>query len=73
MHLDSLNGLQQKHINYQYINPLSRRITTGTAAALHSYSLLEEKFHEITVTYGFASFAVLNYIKKNGPGDMSPE
>jgi hypothetical protein len=32
---------------------------------------LEKKFGELTITYGFTSFAVLKYIKKNSPGDMS--
>jgi hypothetical protein len=31
-----------------------------------------KKFGELTITYGFTSFALLNYIKKNGSGEISP-
>ncbi|ABM04241.1 hypothetical protein Ping_2520 [Psychromonas ingrahamii 37] len=34
---------------------------------------LEQKFHKINITYGFTSFELLKYIKKNSPGEISPE
>ncbi|MGB5446605.1 MAG: hypothetical protein WBM99_14005 [Psychromonas sp.] len=75
MRLDSLNGFQQKDINYQSINqPLAEE----SQQALQQLSTnilfpLEDKFNELTITYGFTSFALLNYIKKDSPGEMPPE
>jgi hypothetical protein len=75
MRLELLNWFQQKHINYQGINqPLAEESQQALQQLCTNILFpLEEKFHEITITYGFTSFELLKYIKKNSPGDMSPE
>jgi hypothetical protein len=75
MRLDLLNCFQQKHINYQSINqPLAEESQQALQQlGTHILLPLEKKIHEITITYGFTSFELLKYIRKNSPGNMSPE
>jgi hypothetical protein len=62
MRLDFLNWFQKKHINYQGINqPLaeeSQQILQQLSANI--LFPLEQKFGELSITYGFTSFALLN-------------
>ncbi|MDA7747397.1 hypothetical protein N8878_08745 [Psychromonas sp.] len=39
----------------------------------HLLEPIQNKFGEVTITYGFTSFELLKYIKKHSPGDMAPE
>jgi hypothetical protein len=68
MRLDSLNGFQQKHLNSQSINhPLAENDNKHCNSLVLTFSPRLKKINEITTTYGFTSFALLNYIKKTVP------
>jgi hypothetical protein len=70
-----LNWYQVRHTEYTCGNkPLCKNSTQ----ALHQLcenllGPIEKQFGKITITYGFTSFELLKYIKKNSPGDMAPE
>jgi len=70
-----LNWHQNKHPDYQGANMPLMDESQCALQALCSHLLdpIEKQFGEISITYGFTSFALLNYIKKNSPGDMAPE
>ena len=70
-----INWFQLTHKNYQGVNqPLIAESQQALQKLCDNIlSPLQKQFGEITITYGFTSFQLLNYIKKNNPGDMAPE
>ncbi len=72
---DLINWYQDVHTNYQGENhPLnkgSERLLTELSTQI--LNPIEKHFGELQITYGFTSHKLLNYIKKNSPGDMSPD
>jgi hypothetical protein len=70
-----INWHTQKHTRFQGDNTPTNADSTVQLNLLISQLLnpLEKQFGELTITYGFTSFALLNYIKKNSPSHMAPE
>lgn len=70
-----INWFQQKHSDYQCENqPLSENSQLALQQLNDNIlTPLQAHFGELTITYGFTSFELLKYIKKNSPGDMAPE
>lgn len=66
---------QTKHIEFTGINtPLqSGSIDALNELAKELLEPIEKQFAELNITYGFTSFELLKYIRKNSPGDMAPE
>lgn len=66
---------QQKHTNYKGANQATDHESQQALQQLCRNLLepVEKQFAKIIITYGFTSFDLLNYIKKNSPGDMAPE
>ncbi|GLS89958.1 hypothetical protein GCM10007916_10250 [Psychromonas marina] len=75
MHNKIINWYQHKHIDYQGKNNLFQRESQLAVQQLCESLLepIEKQFGSVTITYGFTSFELLKYIKKNSPGDMSPQ
>lgn len=70
-----INWHKQKHPNYTCSNQPLLDESQQACQQLCDNILtpLQKHFGEITITYGFTSFELLKYIKKNSPGDMAPE
>lgn len=69
------NWYQSKHTVFEGVN---RPLQAESIDALNRLSEkiivpIEKQFAEITITYGFTSFELLKYIRRNSPGDMAPE
>ncbi len=75
MHLDILNWFKQKHSAYHGDNQPAHKDSMIALQQLSKQLLapIEHSFGTIIITYGFTSFKLLKYIKKNSPGDMAPE
>jgi len=69
------NWFQTKHTEFIGENTAqqSESIDALTALTRELLEPIEKQFGEINITYGFTSFELLNYIRKNSPGDMAPE
>lgn len=70
-----LNWFQHKHRAYRGENK-PRQAHSQQALLQLSKKLLEpieKQFGRVMITYGFTSFELLTFIKKNSPGDMSPQ
>ncbi|WED25442.1 hypothetical protein L3V77_10210 [Vibrio sp. DW001] len=68
-----LNWHQQRHPEYRDTNE------ANSESIIHIKTLcsdilepIETKFGTVKITYGYTSQPLLKYIKKNSPGDMSP-
>ena len=66
---------KNKHIDFNGNNFAIQNTTRQALLDLETNLLLplQQKFGEITITYGFTSFELLKYIKKYSSGDMAPE
>ena len=75
MQADLIDWYKQKHTAYQGDNqPLNQQSHLALQAIrTNLLQPIEKQFGEVTITYGFTSFELLKYIKKNSPGDMAPE
>ena len=69
------NWYEDKHTTYVDKNTPIKNESIDALNNLMQYLLnpIQNKFGEITITYGFTSFELLKYIKKNSPGNMAPE
>ncbi|QIA65030.1 hypothetical protein GT360_15825 [Vibrio astriarenae] len=65
---------QKRHLSYSGENQPSPESQTYLSQ-LDSDILtpIEQHFGPITITYGFTSNSLLNYIRKHSPGDMCPK
>jgi len=70
-----INWHTLKHVLFQEDNTPINADSTVQLNRLISQLLnpLEKQFGELTITYGFTSFALLKYIKKDSPGHMAPK
>ena len=66
---------ERKHTNYVGENTPIKNESIDALNDLMQHLLepIQNKFGEVTITYGFTSFELLKYIKKHSPGDMAPE
>ncbi|MEE1673609.1 hypothetical protein SNR37_003035 [Agarivorans aestuarii] len=72
--MDLVNWHKTRHPNYLGIN----RPNMGSMAYLEKLQEtilipISNALGQTTVTYGFTSFELLQYIKKHSPGDMAPD
>jgi len=70
-----INWYKNKHLVFSGNNePISdNSIIALNELIEHILIPIQDKFGEITITYGFTSLKLLKYIKKHSPGDMAPE
>lgn len=70
-----MNWHQTKHTEFTGENIAQQNESNDALNALTKELLepIEKQFGEIKITYGFTSFELLKYIKKNSPGDMAPD
>ncbi|WP_413698564.1 hypothetical protein ACLKMH_13030 [Psychromonas sp. KJ10-10] len=75
MNNNLITWFKQKHTDYDGDNQPFTEQTQQALQQLNENIIapLQAQFGEIKVTYGFTSFQLLSYIKKNSPGDMAPE
>jgi len=70
-----LSWYQHQHTDYHGENHPIQSESQQALQQLYEQLLapIEKQFGEISITYGFTSFELLKYIKRNSPGDMAPE
>ena len=70
-----INWHKQKHTSFQEDNSplLADSINQLEQLVCKILTPIEKQFGKITITYGFTSFALLKFIKKNSPGHMAPQ